>query len=478
MDGQTIAAIATASANGSISILRVSGPEAVCVVDKLFYKKCSDSSLKTANLETAASHTIHYGFICTNTDAGDQPEIIDEVLILLMRAPKSYTAEDVVEIHCHGGAYIAKKNLDLLIENGIRLAEPGEFTKRAFLNGRIDLTQAESVMEIISAKSDIALKNAENHLAGDVKKLIISMRELLLTDTAYLEAALDDPEHIELDDFPATLNNHLNQIEPEIDRLISNSENGRIISDGIKTAIVGRPNVGKSSFLNCILRADRAIVTDIPGTTRDTLEEDVRIGSVLLKLIDTAGIRSTEDTIEKIGVEKTYASIEESDFTICILDSSEEITEKDIEILKLTEEKPGVILLNKSDLNEVTNIEKVKEIIQNNNINKNIINFSAATGEGLKTLETLLEETFFKEFYQEINTNNKEIYITNTRQKECLINAKNSITNLRRTMQQNLPEDLLTVDLLDVYKSLGLIVGEEVEDDLADKIFKDFCMGK
>ena len=474
MDGQTIAAIATASANGSISILRISGPEAVCVADKLFRVKKSDGSFVGANLVDAPTHTIHYGFICRDVSL----EIIDEVLLLLMRSPKSYTAEDVVEIHCHGGAYIAKVILNLLLENGVRLAEPGEFTKWAFLNGRIDLTQAESVMDVISAKSDMALNTAEGHLAGDIKNVITGMREVLLTDTAYLEAALDDPEHIELDDFESMLSGHLDEIEPQIEKLIANSENGRIISDGIKTAIVGRPNVGKSSFLNCILREDRAIVTDIPGTTRDTLEEDVRIGSVLLKLIDTAGIRATEDTVEKIGVEKSLSSIKDCDFVICVLDSSEEINDKDIEILKLTIDKPGVIILNKSDLEEIVGIDHVKELVNNNGINKQIISFSSTTGSGLDALENLLEETFFKEFFSKSNTNNKEIIITNIRQKECLIRAKESIINLRQTMSANLPEDLLTVDLLDVYKNLGLIIGAEIEDDLADKIFKDFCMGK
>ncbi|MEE3467758.1 MAG: tRNA uridine-5-carboxymethylaminomethyl(34) synthesis GTPase MnmE, partial [Eubacterium sp.] len=311
---ETIAAIATASGSGSISILRVSGPESVAIVDDVFFQKNKMNGV----LSKAASHTIHYGWIGESVES-----VIDEVLVLLMRAPRSYTAEDVVEIHCHGGGMAAKSILDFLIEKGVRLAEPGEFTKRAFLNGRIDLTQAESVMEVIRAKSELALSTAEEHLRGDVRSRVEAMREVVLSDMAYLEAALDDPEHIELTDYPQTLLSHLAPIDEELTEMLHLAENGRRISEGIRTAIIGRPNVGKSSFLNRILREDRAIVTDVPGTTRDTLEEDVWLGGILLRLIDTAGLRETSDLVENIGVEKAREAYASADFLICVLDASE-----------------------------------------------------------------------------------------------------------------------------------------------------------
>ena len=500
-NSDTIAAIATASGSGSISIIRVSGVDSIAAVDKIFYKNIS----KNDYLSSVSSHTVHHGWIGQSVD-----EIIDEALVLIMRAPRSYTAEDVVEIQCHGGGFAAKKILELLIEKGVRLAEPGEFTKRAFLNGRIDLTQAESVMEIISSKSDLALSTAEAHLRGDVRDKVRSMREVILTDMAYLEAALDDPEHIELDDYQTTLLSHLSPIEAELDLLLKNAENGRLVSEGIRTVIVGRPNVGKSSFLNCILREDRAIVTDIPGTTRDTLEEDVRIGGVLLRLIDTAGIRETSDEVEQIGVDKARSAFADADFVICVLDASEEITDEDINVIRSCQSKPGIILLNKSDLAPVISADVIEKIIYNHD-NKDessdglssddrlisrILEFSAMTGEGLHELETLLEDLFLKEFYSNNsdisniesdlkenssshnNIFNKEPVITSLRQKQALIEVKKSFERLRQTIEDGMPEDLLTVDLLAAYEELGKVTGDTMEDDLADKIFSDFCMGK
>ena len=484
---ETIAAIATASGNGSISILRVSGPEAVCVVDEIFVN---------ADLSGSDSHTIHYGWIGKSDE-----ERIDEVLVLLMRAPRSYTAEDVVEIHCHGGGQAAKKILELLIEKGVRLAKPGEFTKRAFLNGRIDLTQAESVMEVIRAKSDLALSTAEEHLRGDIRDEIRDIREVVLSDMAYLEAALDDPEHIELDEFPKNLSAHLDEINVRIDKLVSGYENGRRISDGIRTVIIGRPNVGKSSFLNCILREDRAIVTDVPGTTRDTLEEDAYVGGVRLRLIDTAGIRETSDLVENIGVKKAMDAIEVADFIICVLDSSEKLTEEDREVLHMCKKKPSVILLNKSDLSSVISADDIGQIIEiNDSIYSGVINesdssssdnvglsdcetnpylleFSAATGAGLSELENLLSDLFLNDFYSG-DDRIKEPILTSLRQKELLAEAKLSIDRLFETIESGMPEDLLTVDLLALYEKLGSVTGDTMEDDLVDKIFSDFCMGK
>ncbi len=469
---ETIAAIATASGNGSISILRVSGPESVCVVDGIFLND---------DLSKAASHTIHYGWIGKSDE-----ERVDEVLVLLMRAPRSYTAEDVVEIHCHGGGRAAKKILELLIEKGVRLAEPGEFTKRAFLNGRIDLTQAESVMEVIRAKNDLALSTAEEHLRGNIRDEIRALREVVLSDMAYLEAALDDPEHIELDEFPATLGTHLCDISQKIEKLIAGYENGRRIADGIKTVIIGRPNVGKSSFLNCILREDRAIVTNIPGTTRDTLEEDAMVGGIRLRLIDTAGIRQTSDVVETIGVKKAKDAIGDSDFIICVLDSSEELADEDREVLNMCNLKPSVILLNKSDLSPMITIKDIEKFYSENGIkiadsihdrSIHMLEFSAETGDGLSELESLLEQLFLSDFYSG-NNDRKDPVITSLRQKELLIDAKGSIDRLCETMEAGVPEDLLTVDLLSLYESLGSVTGDAMEDDLVDKIFSDFCMGK
>ena len=499
---ETIAAIATASGNGSISILRVSGPEAVFVVDGLFFQKkhlfkndgchdkdvngVSDSELFCHCLFDSESHTVHYGWIGRTTD-----ELIDEALVLLMRAPHSYTAEDVVEIQCHGGGFAAKRILELLIEKGVRLADPGEFTKRAFLNGRIDLTQAESVMEVIRAQNDLALSAAGDHLRGDVRDTVRAMRETILTDLAYLEAALDDPEHIELTDYPSELLAHLDPIETELTDLLHRAENGRRISEGIRTVILGRPNVGKSSFLNCILRENRAIVTDVPGTTRDTLAEDVRIGNVLLRLIDTAGIRETSDEVEQIGVQKAWDVSEDADFVICLMDSSEALREEDFLVLNMCKKKPSLILLNKSDLPPVVTEEMVRSY------SSPVLSFSSKTEDGLKELELFLEGFVFEEFYSDSGYShfgagskssvpfgisrsheNHLPLITNLRQKEALFEAKDSISRIRQTILDGMPEDLLTVDLLAAYEALGRVTGDTIEDDLVEKIFSEFCMGK
>lgn len=472
MNGDTIAAIATAAGSGSISIIRVSGDDAVSLVDSCFFGK--------ENLVDVPSHTINYGWIGRAKD-----DLIDEVLVLIMRAPKSYTAEDVVEIQCHGGGMCAGDILDLLIERGVRAAEPGEFTKRAFLNGRIDLSQAESVMEMIGAKSELAVKTAGSHLRGDIKKSITDLRNVILDRTAYLEAAIDDPEHIELDDFGARLVKDLEPIRQEISHMIDSFQNGRHISEGIRTAIIGPPNAGKSSFLNCILREDRAIVTDIAGTTRDTLEEDLRIGSFVLRLIDTAGIRNTTDPIEKIGVERARDAYEDADIVICILDCSISPSEDDLKLIKQCMDKRSLFLLNKSDLLDNDTTPQIYDVIislmeKNNkdNYKSNIIRFSAKTGEGLQTLESRLEDILLTEFYSDFRSDNNEPVITSIRHKEALLDALKYIDSIFETVDLGFPEDLLGADLMGVYESLGRITGETIEDDLADKIFADFCMGK
>ncbi len=461
----TIAAIATSSKDGSISVIRVSGSKSLDYVSKIFYNRKGN----LISLHECDSHTIQYGFI------QDKDTIIDEVLVMVMKAPKSYTMEDVVEIQCHGGSYICQCILELLIKNGVRIAEPGEFTKRAFLNGRIDLSQAESVMDVIQSKSKIALNNSIHQLNGIIKDKIVELRNILLEDIAFLEAALDDPEHISLDGFSEKIKEHSNYLNKEIHHLIENSQNGKIIKEGICTAIVGKPNVGKSSFLNCILREDRAIVTDIPGTTRDTLEEDIRIGSVLLHLIDTAGIHDTDDKIENIGIEKAKQSIEKADFVITILDATKELDDKDIYILEQVNNHKGVILLNKCDQKTVLTKEGVTEKIRKTSYyNGAMFNFSAKTGEGLKELEQYLYDECMKDSI----SYNDDIYITNLRQKEALLDTQKSIIQLIQSIDDGMPEDLYSIDMTNAYESLGKIIGETVEEDIVNKIFKDFCMGK
>lgn len=456
----TIAAIATSSKNGSISVIRISGEKSSEIVSKIFFT----ADNQTIDLTMCDTHTIQYGFI-----RDTEGELLDEVLLLVMKAPRSYTAEDVIEIQCHGGSFICQRILNLLIEKGIRIAEPGEFTKRAFLNGRIDLSQAESVMDVIQSNSSLALHNSLSQLRGGVKEKIVSLREMILEDIAFLEAALDDPEHISLDDFSVTMKEHTEKLQKDVQHLLKNSQNGRMIKEGIKTVIVGKPNVGKSSFLNCILRDDRAIVTDIPGTTRDILEEELQIGSTLLRLIDTAGIRNTDDKIESIGIEKAKQSMKEADFVICILDSSRKLSEEDVFVMEQVKEYPGVILLNKSDLESVLNPSDLP--CYNN---KRILSFSASTGQGLEELEEYLNELFL---HNKISYND-EIYITNIRQKQALLDTEESLKQLYQSIESGMPEDLYSIDLYNAYEALGKIIGETVEDDIIDKIFKDFCMGK
>lgn len=456
----TIAAIATSSKNGSISVIRVSGEKSLSFVSKIFY----NSKGKNINLTSCKTHTIQYGFICD-----EKNNRIDEVLVLIMKAPRSYTAEDVVEIQCHGGHFICQQILKLLIKTGIRVAEPGEFTKRAFLNGRLDLSQAESVMDIIQSKSKIALENSLNQLKGTVKEKIVFLRKRLLEDIAYLEAALDDPEHISLDNFSEHIEQHMNCLLQEIHHLLENSQNGRLIKEGIRMVIVGKPNVGKSSLLNCMLRENRAIVTDVPGTTRDTLEEDIVIGNTLLRLIDTAGIHQTDNKVESIGIEKSRESIEKADFVICVINQNEKISEEDKEVLLLIENKEGVILLNKNDLSPAFKKEEIEQMSK-----KKIISFSAKEGEGLDELEKYLNELLLQ---NKIDTN-EDIYITNIRQQQALFDAKESLEKVKESIENGMPEDMYAIDMTDAYEALGLIIGETIEEDIIEKIFKDFCMGK
>lgn len=454
----TIAAISSAAGNSGIGIIRVSGDEAIEVVDKIF--RPANKNKKLANVE---SHTVHYGHIM------DGDKTLDQVLVIVMKNPHSYTGEDTVEIDCHGGMLILKKVLDLVLKNGARTAEPGEFTKRAFLNGRIDLSQAEAVMDLINSKNDFALNSSIEQLKGGVSDAIKDIRKDIIYHIAFIESALDDPEHISLDGYDEEITEMLNENINKISKLVNSFDNGRIMKEGIKTVILGKPNAGKSSLLNLMLGEDRAIVTDIEGTTRDTLEENINFNGLSLKIIDTAGIRDTEDLVERIGVNKAKEIAKEGDLIIYVVDGSRELDDNDREIIKLINDKQAIILVNKSDMDTVINIDDLKK-----DSNRDVILFSAKNGEGMDQLE----EEIRNMFYSGKVTYNDQVYITNARHKEALENALESLKQVKNSVDAGMPEDFYSIDLMDAYTDLGLIIGESVEDDLVNEIFSKFCMGK
>ncbi len=457
MRTDTIAAIATAMSSSGIGIIRISGEDAVTITEKIFRMK---NGKKLSEMPT---HTIHYGHIC------DGEEVIDEVMVLLMRGPKSYTREDTVEIDCHGGVYVTRRVLETVIRYGARPAEPGEFTKRAFLNGRIDLSQAESVIDVIHAKNEFALKSSMKQLSGSVSNAIKEIRGTVLHEIAFIESALDDPEHISLDGYPEQLQGIVEEVSGKIEKLLSTSDNGKILKEGISTVIVGKPNAGKSSLLNTLLGEERAIVTDIAGTTRDVLEEQINLNGIILNIIDTAGIRDTEDVVEKIGVDKAKKYVKDADLIIYVVDSSTELDENDFEIMELLRDKTAVVLMNKSDLQPVTTAEEVKS-----HLDKTVISISAKEQVGIDTLEETIKELFF---HGEV-TFNDEVYITNIRHKTALQEALNSLHLVVQSIRDGMPEDFYSIDLMNAYEELGSIVGEAVEDDLVNEIFSKFCMGK
>lgn len=466
MNTDTIAAIATAASNSGIGIIRVSGGEAISVVHKIYQNKD-----KIQSLNRYASHTIHYGFILD--EAGD---VIDEVMVSVMKAPHSYTAENTVEINCHGGSLVMRKILKAALWAGARAAEPGEFTKRAFLNGRIDLSQAEAVMDLIQAKNEFALKNSVGQLRGKVFKKIKSLRQKILYEIAFIESALDDPEHISLDGYSETLSEKTKEIKKELFALLSSAEDGRLLQEGIRTVILGKPNVGKSSLLNLFLGEERAIVTDVEGTTRDTLEETVNLGELTLRLTDTAGIRKTADAVEQIGVERAKKSAEEADLILCVLDSSAEPDGNDEAILSMIRGKKAIFLLNKSDLAEKVDEEKAAAFVRK--ITEEpfpcIVRISAKSGEGLDILTDMVKEQFF---HGKI-TYNDEVHITSLRHREAIEEALQSMAQVERSLSDNMPEDFYSIDLMSAYAALGRVIGEEVGEDLIDEIFSKFCMGK
>ena len=399
----------------------------------------------------------------------DGDKTLDQVLVIVMKNPHSYTGEDTVEIDCHGGMLILKKVLDLVLKNGARTAEPGEFTKRAFLNGRIDLSQAEAVMDLINSKNDFALNSSIEQLKGGVSDAIKDIRKDIIYHIAFIESALDDPEHISLDGYDEEITKMLNENINKISKLVNSFDNGRIMKEGIKTVILGKPNAGKSSLLNLMLGEDRAIVTDIEGTTRDTLEENINFNGLSLKIIDTAGIRDTEDLVERIGVNKAKEIAKEGDLIIYVVDGSRELDDNDREIIKLINDKQAIILVNKSDMDTVINIDELKK-----DSNRDVILFSAKNGEGMDQLE----EEIRNMFYSGKVTYNDQVYITNARHKEALENALESLKQVKNSVDAGMPEDFYSIDLMDAYTDLGLIIGESVEDDLVNEIFSKFCMGK
>ncbi|MBO4835133.1 MAG: tRNA uridine-5-carboxymethylaminomethyl(34) synthesis GTPase MnmE, partial [Lachnospiraceae bacterium] len=409
-------------------------------------------------------HTVHYGTIM------DGDRIVDEVLVLIMKGPHTYTREDTVEIDCHGGMYVLNKTLELVLKNGARAAEPGEFTKRAFLNGRIDLSQAEAVIDVINAENDFALKSAVTQLKGSVSEKIRKERAILLEQIAYIEAALDDPEHIEMEGYGETLLPILGDVCTDIEELLKNADDGRIMKEGIQTVILGKPNVGKSSLLNALLGQDRAIVTDIAGTTRDALEESLRLNDVTLNIIDTAGIRSTEDVIEKIGVEKAKEYAKEADLIVFVADASRPLDDDDREIIDIIQEKKVIALLNKQDLKTEADRNELKALLGE----IPLIETSIVENVGLDAFVQLIREMFYR---KEINFND-QVYITNARQKSALVAAEAALAKAEESIAQGMSEDFFTIDLMDAYTQLGLVIGETVEDDLADEIFSKFCMGK
>ena len=391
-----------------------------------------------------------------------------------MISPNSYTAEDTVEINCHGGVLMVKNILETVIENGARLAEPGEFTKRAFLNGRIDLSEAEAVMDVISSKNDMALKNSVRQLKGSVHKKIVEYRKLILHEIAFIESALDDPEHISLDNYPKDLSLKIDLLIEDIEKLLCLSENGKIIKEGVKTVIVGKPNAGKSSLLNILAGEDRAIVTDIAGTTRDIIEEDILIDNIHLHMVDTAGIRFTDDVIEKIGVDKAKKYLKEADLIVYVVDSSIPLDESDFEIMDMIQERKCIILLNKSDLNSEIFLEDFKRQFKDRQGDVIIIRTSTRENTGMDDFEDAVKKLFFTGSI----SSDSEIMITSLRHKEALEESLESLTHVKSSLEDNMPEDFYSIDLMDAYASLGKITGEEVGEDLINEIFSKFCMGK
>lgn len=460
MKSDTIASVATALTDSGVIMIRVSGDQSVEIVDKLFY---SPSHMHI--LGNAKSHTIHYGFIY------DGEELVDEVLVSVMLSPKSYTTEDTIEINCHGGVLLANHILDLLIRHGARLAEPGEFTKRAFLNGRIDLSKAEAVMDLISSQNDFAMKSSISQLSGSLSDLIKKLRKEIIHQIAFIESAIDDPEHISLDGYNDTLLSVVNEVSSSCKNLLDHADEGIAVKEGIKTVILGKPNAGKSSLLNKLTGQERAIVTNVAGTTRDVLEEFVRIRGIGLRVLDTAGIHETEDVVEKIGVDKALEHIKDSDLCLYVVDSSTNLDENDFKILSLIKDKKTIIVWNKIDLRAEVDEQ---ELLKKTDGKFPIVKISTLDESGIDQLKDKVYSLFF---HGEISFKD-HVYITNMRHKEAILEAYDSLKQVKISIENQMPEDFYYIDLMNAYSSLGKIIGEEVGEDLINEIFSSFCMGK
>lgn len=454
----TICAIATGMGNAGIGIIRISGSEAINIASKVF-KPVNDKKI----VKTMKSYTAAFGGVY------DGDNMIDEGILLLMKGPHTYTCEDVCELQCHGGVHVLKEVLETVIKAGARIAEPGEFTKRAFLNGRIDMSQAESVMDIINAKNDFAVKSSLVQLKGELKDRITEMRDTILYNTAFIESALDDPEHYSLEGYPQKLRVIVDNMVDNVDKLLATYDNGRVLKEGIKTVIAGKPNAGKSSLLNLLLGEDRAIVTEIEGTTRDTLEEVVNINGIILNIVDTAGIRSTDDVVEKIGVDKALKNVDNADLILYVVDGSKQLDDNDSQIISHIKGRNVITVINKSDLDVVVDKLWISEELPGD-----IIEISAKYGDGKEELYNILNDKFFSGQLQY----NDELYITNSRHKDELIKTRESLSKVIESIDMGMEEDFFSIDLLDAYEHLGMILGETMRDDLADKIFAEFCMGK
>jgi len=467
MKSDTIAAIATSLSDSGIGIVRISGSKSFEIIDSIFRNKYGKR-----NLLKYKSHTIHYGYIIDNINLIEEKwedYIIDEVMVSVMKSPNTYTTEDTVEVNCHGGVLLMKKILEIIIKNGARIADPGEFTKRAFLNGRIDLAKAEAVIDIIHSQNEFALNSSIEQLKGNVSDTVKNMRQEILYEIAFIESALDDPEHISLDGYEERLYKKNKNIIEKLNKLINSADNGKLLKEGIKTVIVGKPNAGKSSLLNKMLGEERAIVTDIAGTTRDILQESIKLDGISLNIVDTAGIRITDDIVEKIGVEKAKEYAAKADLILYVVDASVPLDESDKEILSVIKDKKVIVLLNKSDLEM-----KVQEKDISFEKNIRIIRTSAKENAGIDDFEEAVKEMFFT---GEIKSNS-EVIITNMRHKEALMDAEKSLQMVMNSLENHMPEDFYSIDLMSAYAFLGTIIGEEVGEDLVNEIFSKFCMGK
>lgn len=470
-ENETIAAIATALSDSGIGIIRISGDDAIYIVDSIFRSPSGKRILTKVQ-----SHTVHYGYIVDKEE-----NVIDEVMVVVMKAPKSYTTEDTVEINCHGGVLVVQKVLQTVLENGARIAEPGEFTKRAFLNGRIDLSRAEAVIDVIHSQNEYALSSSVSQLKGRLTDKIHKLREDILYQIAFIESALDDPEHISLGGYPEQLATKVTHFQQEIAKLLATADNGRLIKEGISTVIVGKPNAGKSSLLNMLLGEDRAIVTEIAGTTRDALHETINLHGISLNMIDTAGIHETQDVVEKIGVERAKKYAMDADLILYVVDASGNIDEDDQNIISLLDGKKAIILLNKSDLENKITEESLKENLAKRLKHSEDIRIlrtstidPSSENSGMEELEETIRNMFFD---GELKQNN-ELVVTNLRHKEALQDALNSLKLVERSIEDGMPEDFYSIDLTSAYASLGKIIGEEVDEDVVNEIFSKFCMGK